>query len=236
MRKIPEAFILALFPRRCAYCGKVILSDRMMCGKCENELPRISGKVCRKCGREKDKCSCKNAENYFKAISAPFYFDGCVRRGVHVFKFRNGLRNYEAYSSEMAETVKERFSDIRFDYITEVPMTEKSRKKRGYNQCFYLAKGISEKLRIEHKSGVISKIYNTKIQHEISYYLRKGNLTGVFDIPDPSDVKDKTILLCDDISTSGETLNECAKMLWLHGAKEIYCIALALTPYKRKNK
>lgn len=234
MKKFFEAFILSLFPRRCAYCGRVVSSDRMMCGKCEKELPRITGTVCRKCGRGKDKCTCKGAENYFDAIAAPFYYDGCVRRGVHAFKFRGGFRNYEAYSLEMAETVKRNFGNVSFDYITEIPMTEKSRKKRGYNQCFYLAKGISEKLGIEHRSGVVSKIYDTKIQHEIRYYLRKGNLTGVFDIVNPSDVEGKTILLCDDISTSGETLNECAKMLWLYGAKEIYCIALAVTLYKRK--
>lgn len=234
MKKSLEALILSLFPRRCAYCGKVISSGRMMCYKCEKELPRITGTVCRKCGREKDKCTCKGTENYFDAIAAPFYYDGCVRRGVHIFKFRKGLRNYEAYSLEMAATVKEKFGDISFDFITGIPMTEKSRKKRGYNQCFYLAKGISERLGIEHKPDVISKIYDTNVQHEIRYYLRKGNLSGVFDIANPSDVEGKTILLCDDISTSGETLNECAKMLWLHGAKEIYCIALAVTLFKKK--
>ncbi len=208
----------------------------MMCFKCEKELPRITGAICYKCAREKNKCSCKGTQNYYDAIAAPFYYEGCVRHGVHIFKFRNGLRNYEAYSAEMSETVKERFSDVKFDYITEVPMTRKSRKKRGYNQCFYLAKGISENLGIEHNSEVISKIYNTKIQHEIKYYLRKGNLTGVFDIPNPSDVRGKTILLCDDISTTGETLNECAKMLWLYGAEKVYCIALAVTPYKKFKK
>lgn len=232
--KFAETLIYTLFPRRCAYCGKVIVSDRMSCNKCEKELPKITGVTCVKCGREKDKCSCKGAEKYYNSIAAPFYFDGCVRKGVHIFKFRNGLRNAEAYSYEMSETVKERFNGIDFDYITEVPMTNKSRKKRGYNQCFHLAKGISGRLGIEHKPDILSKIYDTKIQHEIRYYLRKGNLTGVFDVTNPSDVKDKTILLCDDISTSGETFNECAKMLWLHGAKEIYCIALAVTVYKKK--
>lgn len=234
MKKFAENLIYSLLPRRCAYCGKVILPGRMSCHKCENELPRVTGITCKKCGREKDKCNCKGAEKNYNSIAAPFYFEGCVRKGVHAFKFRNGLRNAEAYSFEMSETVKERFGDVDFDYITEVPMTKKSRKKRGYNQCFHLAKGISENLGIEHKPDVLSKIYDTKIQHETKYYLRKGNLTGVFDVPNPSDVKDKTILLCDDISTSGETFNECAKMLWLHGAKEIYCIALAVTVYKKK--
>lgn len=136
----------------------------------------------------------------------------------------------------MAETVKEKFGNIDFDYITEVPMTQKSLKQRGYNQCFLLARGISERLGIEHKPQILKKLYETDKQHIISFYLRKGNLTGVFDVCNPEEVKDKTILLCDDISTSGETLNECAKMLWLHGAKEIYCITVALTEYRKKDK
>ena len=73
------------------------------------------------------------------------------------------------------------------------------------------------------------KIYETEKQHGLNYYLRRGNLTGVFDSDSPGEIKDKTILLCDDISTSGETLNKCAKMLWLYGAKDVYCITLALT-------
>ncbi len=234
MKRFKEILIHIIFPRRCAYCGKVIPYSRMMCVKCEKELPRIEGVICPKCAREKDKCNCKGAENYYQSIAAPFYFEGCVRHGVHIFKFRNGFRNYEAYSLEMADTVRKRFADVDFDFITEVPMTRKSRKKRGYNQCFYLAKGISDILGIEHKTDVISKIYETQKQHLVRYYLRKGNLVGAFDIPNPSEVKDKTVLLCDDISTTGETLNECAKMLWLYGAKEVYCITLAVTQYKKK--
>lgn len=234
MNKFFETLILTIFPRRCAYCGKTIDASRMMCADCEKQLPRIDGVICRKCARGKDECMCKGSENYYDSVAAPFYYEGCIRHGVHIFKFRNGFRNYEAYSLEMSETVRERLDGINFDFITEVPMTRKSRRRRGYNQCFYLAKGISEHLGIEHKPDVLSKIYNTKIQHEIKYYLRKGNLTGVFDVPDPSAVEGKTILLCDDILTSGETLNECSKMLWLYGAKEIHCITLAVTKRKMK--
>lgn len=231
-----ESLILALLPKRCAYCGRVISADRLMCSKCEKELPRISGVTCRKCGREKDKCTCKGAEKYYASVAAPFYFSGCVRKGIHTFKFRKGFRNYEAYSDEMSKVIKERFNSVEFDYIIEIPMTVKSEKQRGYNQCFWLAKGISENLGIEHKSDVLIKLYETDKQHGLSYHLRKGNLTGVFDVKSSEAVEGKTILLCDDISTSGETLNECAKMLWLYGAKEVYCISVALTLSKKVNK
>lgn len=235
MKHLLKAFAKALCPQRCAYCGTVVAPDEFMCEECENILPRITGDICIKCGRGKDDCDCKNAEKYFDGIAAPFYFSGNVRKGVHSFKFRNSPDNAEAFSYEMSETVKKRFGNIKFDYITEVPMTNKSRNDRGYNQCVLLAKGISENTGIKYKGDVLVKLYETDKQHGLKLYMRKGNLSGVFDVKNPADVEGKIILLCDDISTTGETLNECAKMLWLCGAAEVYGISLALTK-KDKNK
>ena len=234
MKRILNAFIKAFFPQRCAYCGRVISQTKLMCDECKESLPRINGEICRKCGVEKKECCCRNAEKYFECITAPFYFSGKVRSGIHSFKFRNAPDNAEAYAYEMSEAIKERFSGIEFDFITEVPMTQTSILKRGYNQCALLAKQISNNLGIEYKNDVLIKLYETEKQHNLKHFLRKGNLTGVFDVCNPVLVENKTILLCDDISTTGETLNECAKMLWLYGAKEIYCVSVALTHNKKK--
>ncbi len=234
MNTFLKSVVGMLFPKRCAYCGKVIAANELMCDECEASLPRINGKICLKCGREeKNGCYCKKAEKYFDGLVAPFYYSGNVRRGVHRFKFRNSPDSAEAFGKEMSETVKKKYQDIDFDYITEVPSSEKRMKERGYNQCFLLAKEISKNTGIEHKSEVLVKIYETEKQHGLKLLMRKGNLTGVFDVANPPEVEGKTILLCDDISTSGETLNECAKMLWLYGAKEVCCVSLALT--KKEN-
>lgn len=223
-----------IFPRRCAYCGKVVSPEKAMCSKCGPKLSRISGEICSRCGRDKKECSCRGA-SYYNGIAAPFYFEGLVRKGIHSFKFRNSPRNSEAYCDEMAKTVKKRYPDVAFDFICEVPMDKKSVKKRGYNQVSLLAKGLSERLGIEHKPELLIKLYETEKQHNLRWIFRKGNLTGVFDVSAPEEVEGKTVLLCDDISTSGETLDECSKMLWLYGARDIRCITVALTKgYKKK--
>ena len=234
MNRIADVIVSAFFPHRCAYCGKVVVNTTYMCNQCENDLPRICGDVCDKCGREKDKCSCKKAEKYYDGIAAPFYFSGNVRKGIHNYKFRRRIGNAEAYGTEMSETVLERFSGVSFDYIIAVPLSGKRRRERGYNQCEILAEKLSRNLGIEHRKGLLVKLYDTEKQHKISTVLRRGNLTGVFDVSDPSAVENKVILLCDDISTTGETFNECAKMLWLNGAKAVYCISVALTSPKGK--
>lgn len=229
MNRFLKALSKAFFPQRCAYCGDVIAYDELMCDECRETLPRIKGEVCVKCGVNKEKCTCKKAEKYYERVIAPFYFKDKVRKGLHSFKFRRCPDNAESYCEEMARVIKERYSEIEFDFITGVPLTDKSIKKRGYNQCSLLAKGISELTGIEYKENILKKIYETNNQHDLSSSLRKGNLIGVFDVENPLEVKDKVILICDDVSTSGETFNECAKMLWLYGAKEIYCVSVAIT-------
>lgn len=229
-------FTHSLLPKRCACCGEVIPSDCLICSECESNLPRISGDICYKCGREKKTCSCKGAEMYFSALVAPFYFEGNIRNGIHAFKFRNNPDNADAYCIEMAETINKRYSDIKFDIITEVPTSKEGNRARGYNQCSLLAKGVSELCGIEYRTGLLVKLYETEKQHGLPYYRKSGNLAGAFDVSDPLSVKDKIILICDDVSTTGETLNECAKMLWLYGAKEVYCVACALTKAKNKSK
>ncbi len=233
MIEILKGLFKSLFPQRCAYCGRVISVNTFACDECAEALPRIEGEICALCGREKTECSC-NSERYFESLVAPFYYEGVVRKGVHQFKFRNRRYHSEAYGAEMAKTVNERLSGKSFDFVLPVPMTKKSQRNRGYNQVELLADALSDKLGIGCRKDLLYKIYETDKQHTISYLMRKGNLTGVFDVADPEQVKGKSVLVCDDISTSGETFNECAKMLWLCGVREISCVCLALTKPKKK--
>lgn len=235
MKKIREWAIFSLFPRHCAACDRLIVGDRTFCNECLDNLPRIEGEICASCGRGKKECACKGKANYYDSLAAPFYFEGQLRKGLHRFKFRNAISNSKAYAAEMAVTIAERFAGIEFDYITEVPMRKSALRERGYNQCALLAKEISQITGIPYKKGILKKIYDTEKQHGLNSYFRRGNLTGVFDSDSPEEIKDKVILLCDDISTSAETLNECSKMLWLYGAKEIYCICAALTKKRGDN-
>ncbi len=231
-----KLLISAILPQRCLWCGRIIPGDKTVCSDCSLNLPRIKGEICEKCGREKKICNCRGRENYFERIIAPFYYSGMVKKGIHRFKFRNCKSSAKPFGDEICEAIKERYGELQFDMILCVPMTKKAVKKRTYNQSELLAREISNSLDIPYYNDILYKLYETKKQHLLNYYLRKGNLTGVFDIRKPDEIKDKTVLLVDDISTTGETLNECSKMLWLYGAGAVYCVTLALTPPKKKSE
>jgi predicted amidophosphoribosyltransferase len=94
-----------------------------------------------------------------------------------------------------------------------------------------LATELSKVLSLPVKN-VLEKIFDNNIQHESSQNRRKGNVLGVYDVRENEDVKGKTILLVDDIKTTGATLNECAKILKIRGAEKVYCVTVALTGKK----
>jgi ComF family protein len=181
------------------------------------------------CGRGKSECLCRNYRFYYSGLAAPFYYEGVIGKSIRNFKFRGRIGYAGFFAHEMADTVNKQFAGKSFDLIVCVPLTKKSYKIRGYNQSFLLAKEIAAVLNIEIRSDLLVKLYDTPAQHTMTSSMRRGNLAGVFDVAEPDFAKGKTILICDDVATTGSTINECAKMLLLYGAKEVCCITAAVT-------
>lgn len=223
-------FILSIFfPNRCIFCGELTDIQQDMCCQCEDELPWIDGEICNDCGVEKSKCTCKGRHGqYYERIVAPLYYEGNAKRCIHDFKFRDYKNNSRQLSKLMADTLKNRLSDTQIDYITYIPMTENKAKKRGYNQSRLLAKSVADLLDIEFSDEMLIKLYETKSQHDCKSVLRKGNLLGVFDVNSKYNIEGKSVLIIDDVKTSGNTLSECGKMLYLYGADHVFCLTAAL--------
>ena len=147
-------------------------------------------------------------------------------RPILRFKFK-GYKNYSKFFAEvMAKGVTQKFGNIKFDCITYVPLRPERKRSRGYNQSECIASDISSIINVPCEE-LISKIKSNHIQHELDFSSRIENVKGVYAVKNERAVKGKTILLCDDIITTGSTLRECAKTLLESGAKEVYCCAIA---------
>ncbi|MGN0636367.1 MAG: ComF family protein [Acutalibacteraceae bacterium] len=216
------------FPRRCAFCGKVIAPQTLYCADCSKHLPRICPPICYHCGRSLADCQCKKHRNRFvSAFAAPFYYEGAVRESIHRLKFHHETDNGEVLGAEMGAFAKEVFPEVHIDFVTHVPMTAREYRERGFNQSELLAKSAAQTLRLPHKA-VLEKIYETERQRTLSQRRRSGNVLGVFALTDETQVRGKRILLCDDLCTTGATLSECAKMLMIYGAREVLCLTAAV--------
>ncbi len=231
--EIRKRIIYTFFPRRCIICGELLPPAMGVCRACEQALPRLGLDICQRCGREKDECMCGNFRYYYEGIYAPFYYEGKLAKSIRNFKFNANIQNAHYFAEEIASYIKKHISAEKIDLITCVPLSKKSMKARGFNQSALLAKELSPLLQAAFKNDMILKIYETPAQHTLSLSHRRGNLAGVFELANKEEIKGKTVLLCDDIATTGTTINECAKMLLLGGAKKVYCTTIAVTKRKK---
>lgn len=101
-----EYISYALFPRRCALCGKVVPPDMPVCDRCEADLEYVKGELCPRCGREKKYCSCSSHRRFFESQTAPFYYSGAAKRSVHALKFDGCVQNAVGLARFMSDSVK----------------------------------------------------------------------------------------------------------------------------------
>ena len=213
--KIKSFLLDIVYTKRCKYCRRVIGREKDLCSDCESNLPFITGKLCNKCGLSKENCNCTSDIRYYKAVYAPFSYEGAIKKFFSEFKFQGGEYLSEIMAQDMAEVYNKHI------------MSEKAFKRRGYNQSELLAKHLCSIIGLECEDALV-KTRRTASQHELNRYMRSGNLVGAIELRKTADVKDKRVLLIDDIKTTGSTLNECTKMLLLGGAADVFCLVGAI--------
>ena len=222
----------AFFPRRCPFCGRVIAPDESVCGKCGDDVQRVTLPICYACGRSRLHCVCRHAHNRFiSAFASPLYYTGYTKQAIRRMKFGREPEITQALSAEMAAFARDVYYGVSFDVVTFVPMTRAEHQERGYNQSAMLAEQTAQALSLPC-AQLLCKLYETARQRTLRRRLRSGNVMGVFDVTNADAVRGKRILLCDDLMTTGATLNECAKMLCIAGAREVFCLTAAIAlPY-----
>lgn len=237
-KKLPfvKNVLRTVYPCRCAICGKVVSAGNEVCENCYKGVERVKGKICFLCGRGKKQCFCKGHRFFYKGIAAPFYYSGSVKSGIIQLKFHNNASCVETFSKAMAVCAKKRYAEKGFDCVVAMPISSKRLNERQYNQSALLAEKVAKELDINYFADLVEKTYDTPAQMRLNNDMRKGNIIGVFNVKQAEAVRNKTVLICDDVATTGATLNECAKMLLLAGAKEVWCLTAAVTLKKKKMK
>ncbi len=237
MKQYFNVIISALFPNVCVACGEIIPESEHLCEYCAEMAEMVDfTKCCIRCGMPKKECRCSKRVFHFNGCAAPFYNDGVMQKAMYRFKF--GKKEYitKFFAEKMALTVKTAYSDINFDIVTFVPTTFKRKMSRGFNQSELLAKKISKILNTPLLSDLIKCKKSAKIQHTLKFDERFKNVKGRYECNRNYKLNGKTVLLVDDIKTTGATLDECAKQLLLLGADRVYCVTGLMTAKNKKKE
>lgn len=230
-----KQFINALYPNKCAGCGRVIPENEGFCDFCFEMLPKIDlDKFCTRCGSAKSDCRCKHRTFRFEGAVAAYYNEGPARKAMYQFKFRRTGYFADFFAKKMTIAVKNAFYDAKIDAVAYVPLSVRNRLKRGYDQSRELASRVAENLGLPLLGNAIGCHKKKKPQHETEWKERFSNVRDMYF--SNMSLKGRTILLVDDIKTSGATLDECAKVLLTAGADRVYCVTGLAVKQKNKRK
>lgn len=233
--KVFNHIIAALFPKTCAVCGAIIGENESLCDYCYEMIERTSvDNRCFKCGLPKKHCACSKYIFRFSGCTAPFYYSEFSKKAMFIFKFRKRSELSEMFARYMALSVNETFYGVDFDLIAYVPMDKQSKFKRGYNQSEVLAKELSKILKLPIAWNLLSARKKKYSQHTLPNKKRHDNVKDKYYCNHRVD--GKTILLVDDIKTTGATLDECSLQLLRSGAERVYCVTGLITVHRKKKK
>lgn len=191
---------------KCILCEKDIYDDRIICKTCEDNI-----KIC------EDSFEIGYDDKKFQCYSSAYY-SGTMMELIIKLKYKNSFRAGDVVANCMKNTIVNNHID--FDAFTYVPMTKKALKKRGYNQAEYLANSL-KKYTDKPVISCLSKVKETKDQIGLSKMERWNNMRGSFTTYNKKRIKDKKILLIDDVLTTGATAFECCMELFENGVGEI---------------
>lgn len=208
--KLKESVKDILFPVRCPYCETVIHKTEYACECCKKQFPSPA--------------IIKYAVGGYKCTS-PFPYDGIFKKAVKKFKFGSKGGYAKQLAFPMVQSILESYPSVNFDLITCVPMHKKRLIERGYNQAELLAKECAKIMNITY-FDTLEKFKENREQHSIKASERAKNVKGVYRIIDNELVRDKNILIIDDIITTGHTLGECAGILVKSGCNSVNCAVL----------
>ena len=191
-----------IYPPACGICGK--FNSDFLCNKCQKLLESQA-----KFEIEKN----SNPNYYFEEHLYIFEYQGMIRKVILDYKFNDKSYLYKTIVNFLLKN--EKFFPIlkSYDTIVPVPISQKRRKERGYNQSELMAKEIARNVSMKYNKQSLFKTKNIIEQSKLNREERQKNIQGVYGLRNAEMLQGKKILLIDDIYTTGSTVNECSKVL-----------------------
>lgn len=210
-----KKILSVFFPQRCPFCKEVVSSDKVVCEVCEKKINLKN---------IKNTLTTRNGEKFI--CVAPFAYIEPIRSAIHDYKF-HGVKSFAVpFGKYITDILKESFDVTKIDLITSVPLHKTRKRERGFNQSELFAREISHITGIKY-AEVLKKVKNNKIQHELNLAERTENVKNVYAVVDGIDLQGKTVIICDDILTTGNTMAECANVIFSAGAEKIIGATIA---------
>lgn len=206
----------------------LLFDSEKICLFCLDNMQSLDGYICPECRSniEKDHRIINTNLIYMDACYYSAYYNRFIKTILHDFKFNDKSYLYKPLGEFLVTTIKKYSLDKQIDMIYYVPLHRRKKAKRGFNQSELLASYISKKLELPISHN-LKKIKSTKDQHRLNRLERQTNLYNSFKLKNVEEVRDRSILLIDDLITTGATLDECSKLFKENQAKKVTGLCLS---------
>jgi ComF family protein len=237
-----ESFFAVLFPSDCRICQEplVKISNLPVCEACLGKIVPLDGLLCRVCGEklfssytqgeDGAMCGlCRRIEPQFRRAVAYGAYDGQLRELIHLFKY-NGIKPAGALLGRLLEGATGQLQLPAELVLIPVPLWSGRRQARGFNQAEAIARAF---LRIKRSGSIqldtasLVRTRETASQTGLTRKQRRANVRGAFSVTKAERIRGRSILLVDDVMTTGTTVNECARVLHRAEAKEVFVATIA---------
>ncbi len=223
-----------IFPLQCLICSSE--GDNILCSACMKNISFIKGICCNRCGYKLSdnyvvntficaECTCNPP--LFSTLRSVMFYNEDSKKIIFDLKFSDKLHLAKLYGKWLFDISHHILSDI--DIIIPVPLHRWRLLNRGYNQSSLLANSLAKYAKIDVDHLSLLRIKNTRPQSLSSKASRLSNVKNAFAIRDGKNVKNKNILLIDDVVTTGSTLHFCTKTLLESQAKSVHILTIAKT-------
>lgn len=216
-------------PRFCPACDKkLIIEEHVVCTDCLNNIKTVSEDILKSEYKRKFL-----DQGIISGFESQYVFEKGkeLQHIIHSLKYKQRFLNGKFLGKKLGEGIKEKISSWKIDYLVPIPLHPVKKADRGYNQAFYIAKGLGKYLEIPVSGKFIKRKKFTQSQTTMNIQEREENMKNAFAVKNISKIKGKNILLVDDVITTGATTQECARVLLKAGTKKVYAASVAIADY-----
>lgn len=219
--RLTDKIVNIIYPPKCIFCQQLLRIDATLhiCSSCYSKLPFTQNSLMTTFQ--------DGGQNYCDDAVSVFTYTGMVKESLIRFKFYNKPSYYRTYARLISDKLS-RVTDIKqYDIVLSVPLHRHKEFSRGYNQAHLISKALSRELHLPERSSILRRYLYTEAQSLLDRQKRNQNVKGAFTVSAPEKVNGKSLLLVDDILTTGSTLEECGRMLKLAGAARVTAVVVA---------
>lgn len=234
MKKTTDKILELLYPSKCPLCGVELLAQGdNICKECEEQVKKIEGDFCLKCGKmleETGREFCRDCESHphlFVQNRGLFPYNGRLKGSIYRYKYQNQRYYAQYYAKELLTELGGQIKCWGVEALVPVPLHKSRKRKRGFNQAEEILKYMEKPLEIPLYKDYVLREKKTLPQKYLNQAGRQKNLKNAFKIAENS-VKLNRVLVCDDIYTTGSTLDAVAQVLMDAGVKEVYGLCICV--------